>query len=338
MNAIAELPWLAPHWRALSAYIESERIPQALLMAGPEGLGKRRLAEAFAQRLLCREEGEFGCGACPSCELFAAGTHPDFLRVEPDEPGKIIPVDAIRELIAKLALKPQYAGRRAALIIPAHRMNAASANSLLKTLEEPDAHTTLLLLTETPQALPATILSRCRRMAIAVPQQAEAQAWLAAQGLGDAADVLLALARGAPLRALSLAQTDLLEKRREFYGDWRELPKGIAEPAATAERWVKFSAETLTEWMISWTMDLIRLRAAPACRNLDNPDLEKGLQALAGSLNLRRLFGFLDALHRSRRALAGQANRQLALEEILVLWSRLAENSVRRSAMGGGAN
>ena len=77
-------------------------------------------------------------------------THPDFLRIEPVETGKIIPVDTIRGLIANLALKPQYRGRRVVLISPAHQMNVSSANSLLKTLEEPDEHTTLLLLTDSP--------------------------------------------------------------------------------------------------------------------------------------------------------------------------------------------
>lgn len=328
MTAVASLPWLAPHWRALLAYIESGRVPQALLIAGPAGTGKRPLAEAFAQRLLCRTQGEFACGKCHSCDLFAAGTHPDFIRVEPEEAGKIVPVDAIRDLIGKLALTPQYGGRRAALIAPADRMNAAAANSLLKTLEEPDAHTSLLLLAETPQSLPPTILSRCQRIDIAVPNHAQALAWLTQQGLGETAEVLLALARGAPLRAASLANGDLPEMRRTFHADWRALSEGKADPITIADRWNKFSLETLLEWMISWTMDLIRLCAAPRWRTLDNPDLEKGLQALAGGLNLRRLYDFLDALHRARRAVAGQANRQLTLEETLAIWSRLAEACV----------
>ncbi len=83
-------------------------MPQALLLVGRDGVGKMALAEAFSQRLLCRNPGEYACGDCVSCRLFAAKTLPDFLRIQPEEEGKIIPVDAIRSLIANLALKPQY--------------------------------------------------------------------------------------------------------------------------------------------------------------------------------------------------------------------------------------
>ena len=153
MSRLDEMGWLAPHWQRLGAYLETERVPQALLIVGRAGVGKEALAEAFGQKLLCRNPGEYACGECVSCKLYAAGTLPDFIRIEPEEPGKVIPVDAIRGLIANLALKPQYSGRRVVLITPAHQMNASSANSLLKTLEEPDAHTTVLLLTDSPQSL-----------------------------------------------------------------------------------------------------------------------------------------------------------------------------------------
>jgi DNA polymerase-3 subunit delta' len=322
MHRIAHYDWLTPYWRRLSVYIAQARVPQALLIAGAAGLGKRRLAETFAQRLLCRAEGEYACGACPSCHLFLAGTHPDFICVGPEEAGKIIPVDAIRKLIATLALKPQYQARRVVIIDPAHQMNAASANSLLKTLEEPDADTSLLLLSDAPHTMPATILSRCQRMDIALPDPAAARAWLARQGHSEAA-ALLALARGAPLAALALAETGSLEKRREFHADWRSL-RGGGEPVRLADKWSKFPAETLLDWMESWTTDLIRLSSAPGCKHLGNADLAAGLQALAPRLQLRPLFGFLDLLRRSRRALSGQANRQLVLEEVLIHWLRLA--------------
>jgi DNA polymerase-3 subunit delta' len=317
MTLIANMAWLAPQWQSLGAYIEAGRVPQALLIVGKEGVGKMALAEAFSQRLLCRQPGEYACGECISCKLYAAQTLPDFIRVEPDEPGKIIPIDAVRQLIAGLALKPQYSGRRVVLLSPAHQMNTASANSLLKTLEEPDAHTTLLLLTDSPELLPATILSRCQRMDIVLPPHDQAVAWLHSQGQGKRAEVLLALARGAPLKALALAEAGIVEKRGEFFAGLCEVLERGAEPTILAEKWSKFPCETLAEWMASWTMDLIRLHSA-------NLDLAERLQALAQRLNLQALFGFLDRLAAVRRQLAGQANRQLVLEELLIRWIGLA--------------
>lgn len=314
------MDWLAPHWRRLGSYLDAGRVPQALLIVGREGVGKMALAEAFSQKLLCRAPGEYACGDCASCRLFAAKTLPDFIRVEPEEAGKPITVDAVRGLIAKLALKPQYSGRRVVLLSPAQQMNVNSANSLLKTLEEPDAHTTLLLLTDAPQALPATILSRCQRLDIALPGHAEALSWLARQGQGGQAEVLLALARGAPLKALSLAGEGVVEKRGEFFAAWLDLLARRGEPVALAEKWAKFPGETLVDWMQSWVMDLIRLRSAPGCQAIDNLDLAERLQACARRLNLQALFGTLDRLNAARRLLATQVNRQLLLEELLLLW------------------
>jgi DNA polymerase-3 subunit delta' len=329
MRVLEQAGWLAPHWRALSAYLAKDRVPQALLIVGKEGVGKMVLAEAFSQKLLCRNPQEYACGECVSCRLFAAKTLPDFIRVEPEEQGKIIPVDAIRGLISQLALKPQYGGRRVVLLAPAHQMNIASANSLLKTLEEPDGHTSLLLLTDSPHLLPATIRSRCQRMDIPLPERSLALAWLKEKGQGERAEVLLSLARGAPLKALGLTGEGLIEKRGEFYVGWQAVLERRDEPTVLAEKWAKFPCETLAEWMISWTMDLIRLGSVPRCEALDNPDLAGRLQALAQAINLTSLFGYLDRLTAARRMLTGQANRQLLLEELLILGQALPRGNIK---------
>jgi DNA polymerase-3 subunit delta' len=323
MNLADEMDWLSPQWNRLGSYIQSGRVPQALLLVGREGVGKTLLAETFAKRLLCRTPSEYACGVCASCRLFAAKTHPDFLCIEPEEKGKAIPVDAIRGLIANLALKPQYSGRRVVLIVPAHQMNVSSANSLLKTLEEPDEHTSLLLLTDSPQSLPATILSRCQRMDIPVPERKRALEWLAKNGQGGGhAEVLLALARGAPVKALGLANDGMIAMRDEFFSAWCHLAEQGGEPATLAEKWAKFPCETLADWMISWTMDMIRLRAVPRNPAIDNPDLAERLLSMAHPIKCRDLFRFLDRLNAARKMLLGQINRQLLLEEILILWLR----------------
>lgn len=317
------LPWLEPYWRHLLACLSVGRVPQVLLIGGNAGMGKMPLARALAQRLLCRQPGDFACGQCASCHLFDAQTHPDFLVVEPAEPGKAIAIDAIRGLIGTLSLKPQYCGYRVVILAAAHHMNSAAANSLLKTLEEPDEHTIMLLLTESPSSLPATILSRCQRMSITIRDQGRMIDWLEDQGVAGQAEILLAMAQGAPLRALTLAQEGLIERRRDFFADWLNVGCRGAEPVLVADDWAKFSGDTLMEWLISWVMDLIRLCAAPNCRTLNNPDLTQSLQAMAKQLKLKDIFGFLDLLNTTRRGLTGQINRQLAMEELLIHWSQV---------------
>src|SRR5512140_3149225 len=95
------LPWHQTPWRQLCGYLRQQRIPQALLISGNKGLGKRQLAERFAAVLLCHTPNTDGeaCGNCHGCKLHAAGNHPDLLMVSPDEPGKAIGINLIRELI-----------------------------------------------------------------------------------------------------------------------------------------------------------------------------------------------------------------------------------------------
>ncbi len=316
-------PWLENAWYTLNAHLAAGRVPQALLIQGAAGIGKARLAELFAQRLLCLHPGEFACGECAGCRLFLAGTHPDFLKVSPAEPGKGIGVDAIRHLIADLALKSQFGGYRIVVVAPAHLMNISAANALLKTLEEPAERTVMLLLSEAPANLPATILSRCQRLPIAMPDWEAACRWLETRNPDCAGEMLLAAARGSPLTALALAGTDVAERRRTVFGEWRGILLGRGEPVALAERWEKQAHEEFVEWMLSWTADLIRLASAPGCRQLYNPDLRQDLRTLASRLDLEGLFDYWNLMLRSKRALGGQSNRQLLLEELLIRWSRL---------------
>jgi DNA polymerase-3 subunit delta' len=319
--------WLTEAWHTLGAHLAAERVPQALLIHGAAGLGKMRLAELFAQRLLCSDPGEFACGACPGCRLFLAGTHPDFLKVQPAEPGKGIGVDAIRHLIADLALKPQFAGYRVVAIAPAHSMNISAANALLKTLEEPAERTVMLLLSEAPARLPATILSRCQRLPVAMPDWGAACRWLEQRQPGCDGATLLAAAQGSPLRALALAGSEVAERRRAVFGEWGGVLLGREEPVAVAERWEKQPHEEFVEWLLSWTTDLIRLSSAPGCQRLYNPDLREDLRAMAGRLQLQGLFDYWSLMLRSKRALSGQSNRQLLLEDLLIRWSRLGRLS-----------
>lgn len=320
-------PWLADPWHTLSAHVNAGRVPQALLIQGAAGIGKLRLAELFAQRLLCQRPGEFACEACPACRLFLAGTHPDFIKVWPPEPGKVIGVDAIRQLISELALKSQFDSYRVVIIAPAHAMNISASNALLKTLEEPAERTVMLLLSEAPASLPATILSRCQRLPVAAPDSESACRWLEARQPGCGPATLLAAARGSPLKALALAGTDVTERRRTVFGEWSGVLLGREEPVAVAARWESQAHEEFVDWMLTWTMDLIRLLSAPGCGRLCNPDLREDLRTLSRRLHLPGLFDHWSLTLSSRRALSGQSNRLLLLEELLIRWARLGRAS-----------
>lgn len=293
------------------------------MVTGKKGLGKHLLVEAFSKRLLCLKPSDFGCEGCMGCNLFNAQTHPDYIAVSPSEPGKQIPVDAIRILLAKLALKAQYARRRVVVVEPAHALNVNAANSLLKSLEEPSPGTLIILVAERPSQLPATIVSRCQKLSVAMPPREEGLTFLKAKVQADEAGVLLNLAGGAPLAALALATDGVIARRKAFFDDWFLLGTERMDPITLSERWHALSVDEVLLWLTSWTEDLIRLSMVRDPVRLINSDLSAELKRLASRLNLNQLFGYWDRLLASRALMGGQLNRQLVLEEWMIHWNRV---------------
>ncbi len=157
------LPFLGHEnlYRQLEQRKTSARLPHALLFTGPEGVGKRIVALHLAKSLLCHRTEGF-CGTCPTCTLGNFQDHPDFSLIEPDN-GRI-KIETMREIKRSLAFPPLLGARRVVLINDAHCMNAAAANALLKTLEEPPGETYFILITHALGWLPRTIVSRCQKI------------------------------------------------------------------------------------------------------------------------------------------------------------------------------
>ncbi len=330
-----EYPWHDALWRGLTA--RRERLPHALLLQGPRGLGKAALAARLARALLCLQPAADGeaCGACKSCRLFASGTHPDFVKLLPAEEGKAILVDQIRALGGFFYLRPHTAARKIAMITPAEAMNLNAANSLLKVLEEPPLGSVLLLVSSQPASLPVTVRSRCSRLDFAVPPRELTLRWFA--GLADKpaqAELYLELAGGAPLLALALAEAGFLEQRERLLEDLDKLSTGADTPLACAARWKQWEAERCLSWLLGFAADVIKLAMLAAAHrksgggagglSLANPDARDRLQAMAERLNLSQMFGFFDIVSQARKLLSGPLDELLLLEDVLIRWSRLS--------------
>jgi len=193
----------------LSQNILRGKVASAYLFSGPRGTGKTKTARAFAKALLCRDERLRPCGNCRSCKLFDAATHPDFVEVSPD--GVMIKIEQMRDLISALSLKSYMGGKKACLMLDAEAMNRTTANSFLKTLEEPPGDTALILVSSNPAALLPTIISRCRVVRF-VPMEPVALAPLLEGRLGVGKDEALrmaALAEGCPGNALGGGVNDI---------------------------------------------------------------------------------------------------------------------------------
>jgi DNA polymerase-3 subunit delta' len=321
------LPWQDLQWQRIAAMQAGDRLPHALLLRGPEGVGKYRFACRLLAALLCESEvhGNRPCGECRGCRLIAAGSHPDLHALLPLEGKQLIGIDQVRSLIQRIGLSAQYGGRKAVVVAPAERMTRAAANTLLKTLEEPPGDAIFVLVTDRPGALPATVRSRCQTVDFPVPDTDAARIWLAADlGSEEAAGTALRLAHGAPLNARLLAADGRLAAREAILEDLERLIRGGGDPIGIAERWRDTGLLDALYWLLSMVCDLIRLKNGRLAHSLTHLDQGPALQRVARGLDLLGLFRLFDLQIEARRAALGQLNlnEQLVLESIAIEWQR----------------
>lgn len=217
------------------------RLAHAYLLVGPDGVGKRLFARELAKAFLCENPPEklTACGKCPSCAQVEAETHPDLLFLRTPEDKQELPVEAMREFCTQLSLKPTRGNRKIGIVETADDFNASSANSFLKTLEEPPQGALLLLIaTSLDRQLP-TILSRCQIVRFNALSPADVNAILREQGMDDDTkrDRLARLSGGSISRALAIDDDTIGEV-------WQKLIEGITDPRpnfrALAETWTTF--------------------------------------------------------------------------------------------------
>lgn len=194
----------------LQGALRSGKIAHAYLFVGPEGVGRRAAALAFAQALLCESGGDDADGSCAACRKVAAGAHPDLRFVVPGgrtESGaerRAVGIEQIRDLKREASYPPYEARWKIFIVEDAEAMRAEAANSLLKVLEEPPAQTVIVMISESASALLPTIVSRSQIVRFTFVPAAEIAAALTERaGLpADQAPFFGALAAGRPGLAL----------------------------------------------------------------------------------------------------------------------------------------
>ena len=286
-------PWLQHQLTGLI-----QRPGHALLLQGASGLGQYELGLALAAAWLCHAPTSAGaCGVCPSCHGIEVRAHADLSVLMPEtdmlvlnwplsekaqkdiddkkrKPSKEIRVEAMRDLLSFTQTTGSGANGKVVLIYPAERMNTITANTLLKTLEEPAGRTRFILASAAAHELLPTVRSRCQVHPMQWPTHAEGLRWLVQQGLPEGeATVLLKAAGGRPDDAQALFQLGFQAK------NWRALPKALqrGDPGVLADN----AAPLVLSSLQKVCHDLLHLACGAAPRFFDADDLPKPSSMMA---------------------------------------------------------
>ena len=316
MTLIENMFWLESPARQLKARLQRDQPPQAQLIYGPPGTGRRHFALWSAAQILGTDwepAAESEAGALPLVP------HPDFFSVSIEEDRKSLGIDQLRELIANLTLTSHRGGRKVAIICPADRMMRNAANCLLKTLEEPPGATTILLVCDSLARVPATIVSRCERVRLAPPDWSAGLAWLRrAQPEDSGVEAALGFAGRAPLAARKLLREGFGEQTGKLAADLERIVQRELSPAAVARRWARLDRDLCLRWLYSQVAALMR-----EAMNIAEPVTavaKAHLNISHSRLNMSACCDYLDQLNQASRLQDRSLNPELQWAELLMWW------------------
>lgn len=344
----------------LDAWFRSERLPHTILISGPEGTAKRRLALELAKALHCQRAGADSCDECASCRRCDALTHPDLHVLLPTTARGEVDLEAMRlvalEYVADLASSvesasniareqlrvlqremvyaPTTSALRVALLFEVDRMHVAGANSLLKTLEEPPPNAVIILVSSYPERILPTILSRCQHVPAERLPEGEIRRALADGGMArDRLEQAVRMADGSLQRALQIAAGEfdaVVDRVEEFllggiHGEdevyWR-----VADELGT--RAARGQLERFLQGCQVCLRDLLLLRCgAPVV--LTHADRGDFLEQLGLHMDLDSLETAVVELDRAYESLQRNVNANLLLAD---LWRHLSRNGRQSTA------
>ncbi len=318
----------------LNQAVHRDRMPHAWLFTGQANIGKFKTAVALAQKLNCRKNGEDACGECDFCLQIAEQNFLDYQVLIPD--GKFIKIDQIRKSLNWLHLHPDQAKKRVMILDGAQHLGREAANAFLKTLEEPAPHTLLILIAESSQQLPETIVSRCQQIRFR-PLSAEISARILRQTTDlttERIQLLSAFSMGSVNGNLA-SRLEIMEIVQKTAIRWLTTfsAETLEEMLRTCETWGKSKNEEwslLLDFLETWFRDLTWLHHGLPEEKLINRTVifeESRINALrksADHFKQKQIYDIFGRIAQSRRVIELNANKSLAIESLCLHMHRSA--------------
>ena len=316
--------------RILIEQVQNKTQVHAYLLSGEKGVGKRTLARLVGASLLCTSDGQRPCGICKNCKMSRSGEHPDVIVIEKGAPiasnvrkdRSTIPVDDIREMIRLCSVRSPEGNLHIVLIFDADKMTAQAQNCLLKTLEEPPEKTFLMLVTEHPESLLPTIISRCRNVRFRPWNDEYINNVLSKSGFPDKKiKEIIPEAWGSIGRALDLSSDESYWKLREeilkvFFQTFQR-----SEILKISNEWKdkKNDAEKILQILESY----VRMMLYTRLKQKDHEylhDFPIQWQTFAQRSEIERFIYLLNAIAESRKQLQYSVNFQAVFEQLLFIF------------------
>lgn len=292
------------------------RLAHAYLFAGPLESGKTKTAVALAQMLNCEEPGEkYFCGGCGSCRKISAGNHPDMVTLKAGI-GETIKIEDVRSFIQRSGLRAFEAKWKVFLIRNAERLTKEAANALLKTLEEPNAQTLMVLTTAVPELCLDTIKSRCQLVHFFPKSQSTLTKELMNELSLDevSAHALAFFADGSSSRAKSLYEAKFSVKKNKIIDEM--VMKRDSEDFLRKVLSDKEETQTVLKVLLSFFRDMMLFKSGAGEQWLANRDRVRDLRALMTGFSFEDVNRIVGEITKAIRLLKDNLNVKMSLSVI----------------------
>ena len=325
--------------RDLVVSIQRDQIPHALLITGPEGVGRTTVALGLARALLCEQPPAAGipCNSCDACRRVRARVHPDLLVADMAwqeavlKPEKRVrttfSIDAVHQLRAEVSTRPTLGRWKVVILDAASRLGGDSAEALLKTLEEPPPYIVMILIVPSADVMPETIRSRCRSVVLGLVAHDEIVTELVGRGVdAHRAGLIASMARGRMAEAFHLADDpDAILRRRERVEEAFEQISTVLGRitiagtfARDASRKRDATQSSAALWAGLWHDGLL-LRAGLS-EYIGYPEIAERLTQYVAPFDYEELYRALWATHRCINDLGANVQPRIALQAMVMQW------------------